>query len=149
MLGTRWQPFSDVWSEMDRLHEEMNRMFDRYGHRDRLGGMAPSYPALDLWQDENNLYIEAELPGMKLEDLEIYVSGENQLGLKGSRGVPEHEKAAWHRRERTYGEFTRAISLPCPVDADQVHAALKHGVLTITLPKVEATKPRRIAVRAE
>lgn len=149
MLGTRWQPFGDVWSEMNRLHEEMNRMFDRYGYRDGPRGMAPSYPAFDLWQDEDSLYIEAELPGMKLDDLEIYVSGDNQLGLKGSRELPEHENASWHRRERTYGEFTRAINLPYPVDADKVHASLKHGVLTITLPKVEATKPRRIEVKAE
>lgn len=149
MLGTRWQPFSDVWSEMNQLHEEMNRVFDRYGYRDRLRGTAPAYPALDMWQDDDNLYIEAELPGMKLEDLEIYVSGDNQLGLKGSRGIPQQEKAAWHRRERTYGEFTRAISLPCPVDADKVHASLKHGVLTMTLPKIQATKPKRIEVKAE
>lgn len=147
MLGTRWRPFGDVLSEMNRLHEEMNRMFDRYGYRN--GGTAPSYPALDLWQDDDNLYIEAELPGMRLEDLEIYVSGENQLGIKGSRDVPEYEKVSWHRRERTYGEFTRAVNLPCPVDEDNVHASLKHGVLTITLPKIEATKPRRIEVKAE
>lgn len=149
MLATRWQPFSDVWSEMNRLHDEMNRVFDRYGYRDRLGGVAPSYPALDLWQDDDALYIEAELPGMKLDDLEIFVSGDNQLGLKGSRQMPEHKEATWHRQERTYGEFTRAISLPCPVNADKVHAALKHGVLTITLPKTEATKPKRIEVKTE
>jgi HSP20 family protein len=149
MLATRWQPFNDVWSEVNRLSEEMNRVFGRYGFREGPGRMAPAYPALDLWQDDDNLYIEAELPGMKLDDLEIYVSGDNQLGLKGSRNVPEQEKAAWHRRERTYGEFTRAVSLPCPVDADKVHATLKHGVLTVTLPKVEETKPRRIEVKAE
>jgi HSP20 family protein len=132
---------------MNRLHEEMNRVFDRHGYRN--GGTAPSYPALDLWQDEDNLYVEAELPGMKLGDLEIYVSGDNQLAIKGSRDVPEYQKASWHRRERTYGEFARAVNLPCPVDGDNVHASLKHGVLTITLPKVEATKPRRIEVKAE
>lgn len=149
MLATRWQPFGDVWSEMDRLNEEMNRMFDRYGYRDRLRGWAPSYPALDLWQDDDNLYIEAELPGMKLEDLEIYVSGDNQLSIKGSREVPQEEGTSWHRRERAYGDFTRTISLPSPVDADKVHASLKYGVLTITLPKVEATKPRRIEVKSD
>ena len=149
MLGTRYQPFSNLWSEMNRLHQEMNRMFDRYGYRSETSSMAPSYPALDLWQDGDNLYIEAELPGMKLEDLEIYVSGDNQLGIKGSRDVPEYEKASWHRRERTYGNFTRAVNLPCPVDDENVHACLKHGVLTITLPKIKATKPRRIEVKTD
>ena len=69
MLATRWQPFNDVWSELNRLSEEMNRMFGRYGFRDGLGAVAPTYPALDLWQDDDNLYIEAELPGMKLDSM--------------------------------------------------------------------------------
>lgn len=149
MFTTRWQPFNDVWSEMNQLSEEMNRVFGRYGIRDGVGRMAPAYPALDLWQDDDKLYVEAELPGMKLEDLEIYVSGDNQLSLKGSRNVPEQQDTAWHRRERTYGEFARVISLPYPVAADKVQATLKHGVLTIILPKVEETKPRRITVKAE
>ena len=149
MLGTRWQPFGNAWPEMNRLHEEMNRLFDRYSYADQTNRVAPAYPALDLWQDDDNLYLEAELPGMELDDLEIYVSGENQLGLKGTRRAPEMKDAAWHRRERNFGTFTRALNLPQPVDANKVQASLKHGVLTVTLPKVGAAKPRRIEVKAE
>lgn len=149
MFATAWQPFNDVWSEMGRLYDEMNQTFGRLGYRDRAGRLAPTYPALDLWQDEDHFYVEAELPGMELADLEIYVSGENQLSIKGSRKVPEIEQATWHRRERTYGDFTRLLSLPGPVDPDHVKASMKHGVLTIQLPKAATSKPRRIEVKAE
>jgi HSP20 family protein len=147
MFATQWRPFNDVWSEMGRVYDEMNQAFGRLGYR--AGRFAPSYPALDLWQDADNFYVEAELAGMELADLEILVSGENQLSLKGSRKVPEIEQATWHRRERVYGDFTRVLSLPQPVDAEKVHASIKHGVLTITLPKAAAAKPRRIEVKAE
>jgi HSP20 family molecular chaperone IbpA len=63
MFATRWQPFNDVWSEMGRLYDEMNRAFDRMGYRDRIGRFAPTFPAVDLWQDEDNFHVEAELPG--------------------------------------------------------------------------------------
>lgn len=149
MFATQWLPFNDVWSEMGRLYDEMNQAFGRLGYRDGLGRFAMSYPALDLWQDADNFYVEAELPGMELADLEITVSGENQLSLKGSRKVPEIEQGIWHRRERRYGEFTRILGLPHPVDAEHVHASMKHGVLTIMLPKTAASKPRRIEVKAE
>ncbi|MCX7425815.1 MAG: Hsp20/alpha crystallin family protein [Planctomycetia bacterium] len=149
MFATRWQPFNDVWSEMGRFYDEMNRAFDRMGYRDRLGRFAPTFPAVDLWQDDDNFHVEAELPGVALEDLEIHVSGENQLSLKGTRKVPEIEEGTWHRRERSYGEFARILSLPQPVDADKVQATIRHGVLTITLPKAAAAKPRRIEVKID
>lgn len=149
MLATNWQSFGDVWSEMNRLNDEMNRVFDQYGYGDARGRKGATFPALDLWQDDDNLYVEAELPGMELDDLEIYVSGENQLGIKGARKTPDQNGATWHRRERKYGTFARAISLPCPVSADDVSAGMKHGVLTVTLPKAQVMKPRRIEVKAD
>ena len=149
MFATQWLPFNDVWSEMGRVYDEMNQVFGRLGYRDRPGRFASTYPALDLWHDADHFYVEAELPGMELADLEIFVSGENQLSLKGSRKVPDIEQGTWHRRERGYGDFTRVISLPQPVDAEKVHASMKHGVLTVTLPKAVVAKPRRIEVKAE
>jgi HSP20 family protein len=134
---------------MNRLQGEMNRLFDRFGLENGGRRSAPAYPALNLWQDGDNLYVEAELPGMELNDLEMYVSGGNQLSLKGKREAPSIEKGAWHRQERGYGSFTRAITLPQNVDADKVKAEFKHGVLCVTLPKTEDTKPRRIEVKAD
>ena len=77
----------------------------------------------------------------------MYVTGENQLSIKGTRQQPELKKGAWHRQERGYGSFSRLMELPGAVDSDQVSAEFKNGVLTITLPKKEAAKPRRIEVK--
>lgn len=143
MLATRWEP----WAEMHRLSREMDRIFGRSGSgMGRLLGVG-TFPALNVWEDAEHLYAEAELPGFRLEDLEIYVIG-NQLTIKGERRPPEHENGTWHRQERSYGKFSRMIELPAEVDGDKVEAEFKHGVLSITLPKSEAVKPRRIEVKA-
>lgn len=143
MLATRWEP----WAEMHRLSREMDRIFGRSGSgMGRLLGVG-TFPALNVWEDAEHLYAEAELPGFRLENLEIYVIG-NQLTIKGERRPPEHENGTWHRQERSYGKFSRMIELPAEVDGDKVEAEFKHGVLSITLPKSEAVKPRRIEVKA-
>jgi HSP20 family protein len=144
---TRWQPFGDARAEMNRLHEEMNRLFGRYGNGVSRELSPTAYPPLNVWEDENNLFVEAELPGFNLDDLEMYVTGENQLSIKGQRQQPELENGAWHRRERGYGSFSRLLELPGAVDSEKVSAEFKHGVLTITLPKKEEAKPRRIEVK--
>ena len=145
-MFTRWQPFSDVRTEMNRLHEEMNRLFGRYGNGAREYS-PEGYPPLNMWEDENNLYVESELPGLGLNDLEIYVTGENQLSIKGERKHPEMELGTWHRQERGYGSFSRLVELPGAVDSEQVGAEFANGVLTITLPKKEEAKPRRVEVK--
>ena len=143
---TRWQPFGDVRTEMNRLHDEMNRLFGRYGNGTREFS-AGGYPPLNLWEDENNFYVEAELPGFDLDNLEMYVNGENQLSIKGDRKQPSLVKGTWHRQERGYGSFGRLIELPGAVDSGKVAANFTQGVLTITLPKKEESKPRRIEVK--
>jgi HSP20 family protein len=147
MLGARWLPVGDAYREFGRLQEDMNRFLDRFGH-DRNGWQASGYPALNLWEDAEHVYTEAELPGLELKDLEILVTGNNQLSLKFERRPPEFNKAVWHRHERGFGSFSRVITLPVPVDADRVSAEFQHGVLTIKMPKSESAKPRRIPVTA-
>jgi HSP20 family protein len=132
---------------MNRLHDEMNRLFGRYSNGVREFSPV-GYPPMNLWEDENNLYVEAELAGFHLDDLEMYVTGENQLSIKGERKQPDTGKGTWHRQERGYGAFSRLMELPGPVDSEKVSAEFKNGVLTITLPKKEESKPRRIEVRA-
>ncbi|MHB8897459.1 MAG: Hsp20/alpha crystallin family protein [Thermoguttaceae bacterium] len=153
MVSTRWRPFGfgleTPWFELDRIQNEMNRVFDRFGFDESSRQVTPTYPAINLWEDADNLYVEAELPGMELSDLEIYVTGDDQLSLKGKRGAPAGEQNTWHRQERGYGSFARLLTLPHQVDAERVQAAMKHGVLCITLPKQEAAKPRRIEVKAD
>ena len=89
------------------------------------------------------------MPGFELDDLEIYVSGGTQLTIKGERKPPEVQAGVWHRRERGYGCFNRILELPAAVNSDAVSAEFKLGVLTITLPKSEEVKPRRIEVKAK
>lgn len=144
MLATRWQPFR-VWSEMSRLQDEMNRIFGRYsdGPRQYTG----THPAVNLWENDDRLFVEAELPGLELNDLEIFVNGGRQLTLKGERKRPEIEGSKWHRHECGYGQFARVFELPCDVDSGKVEASYKHGVLRIELSKQEAAKPRKIEVK--
>ena len=90
-----------------------------------------------------------KLPGLRLEDLEIYVTGGDQLTLKGTRQPAKVEKGLWHRQERAFGTFERVLTLPSAVDADKVEAKFEHGVLTIAMPKAEEAKPRKITVKAD
>lgn len=147
MLTTRWQPLGSVWSEMNRVQREMERYFERNGANGPRQLAAATYPALNLWEDNDNLFVEAELPGLELDDLEIYVNGDNQLTIKGERKRPVVDGGTWHRQERGYGTFNRLIELPQEVNPDKVTAEFKSGVLTIALPKREEIKPRRIQVK--
>ena len=137
-----------MWPGMKRLQEEMEQWLRPAGMNDPRRGAQSVYLPLNLWEDDNNLYVEAELPELELSDLEIFVTGDNQLSVKGERKQPEREKGMWHRQERGHGVFSRVGELPQYVDSDKVTADLKHGVLTITLPKREEAKARRIEVKA-
>lgn len=110
----------------------------------RMESGLPVYPALNLWEDAERFIVEAELPGVKPEAVDVQVV-DGALTLKAVR---ENEAAAFLRRERMSGAFARTIELPAGVDAERVEASLRDGVLTIILPKAEAAKPRRIPVKA-
>jgi HSP20 family protein len=131
MLTTRWQPLGMAWPEMKRLQKEMEQWLRRAGINDPRRSVQGVYPPLNLWEDDDNLYVEAELPELELTDLEIFVDGDNQLSIKGERKQPERENGTWHRQERGHGSFSRVGELPQYVDSDKVTAELKHGVLTI------------------
>jgi HSP20 family protein len=144
MLWTRFNPFgSSAWDQMQRMQTEMNRLFDRWGGDGYL-----SFPAVNVREQDDALDIEAELPGLNLEDLEIFVTGNTQLTIKGERKANIPPKATQHRQERAFGKFVRTLTLPFPVDDSKVEARLENGVLRIHLPKHEAARPRRIAVKA-
>jgi len=147
MFATRWNSQSNsVWGQLNQFHEEMNRLVNRWG--DGRSFMAPVFPALNVWEESDTLIVEAELPGLELQDLEIFVTGQNQLTLKGERKVNSAKESTQHRQERGFGNFVRTLTLPFPVDDAKVEARLEHGVLTIRLPKHEAAKPRRINIKS-
>ena len=150
MALSRWQSFSPVFNQLQQLSDEMNRIFSRWGENGGrfFSGLA-TFPAVNLWEDADKVYVEAELPGLDLKNLEIYVTGGNQLTIKGERKQNVPEKAIWHRQERGFGRFTRVLTLPFNVDADKVDARFEHGVLLVQLAKHESAKARKIAVKAE
>lgn len=150
MLHPSAQSGRSLWGQLQELQKEMNSLMTRWGHDGgRWLGLSSGYPALNVWEDGEHLFVEAELPGFDLKDLEIFVTGGNQLSIKGERKPVVVEKGVWHRQERNYGKFSRTLGLPYPVDADKVDARLENGVLTVTLPKHESARPRRITVKAE
>jgi HSP20 family protein len=133
------------------MFEPMRAVADRLGWMDQLldrylGGAAAEIPALNVWEDEDKFIAEAELPGLRNEDIEISVMG-GTLTLKGERKAAAPAGGVWHRRERVFGPFVRVVELGRPVDPEGVVASFQHGVLTVTLPKAAAAKPRRIEVR--
>lgn len=148
MRSSRWQAFNPVWNQLQQFQEEMNRLFDRWSNGSMFSEAA-GFPALNVWEDGEKVHVEAELPGLDLKDVEIYVSGGNQLTIKGERKSNLPEKGVWHRQERTFGAFNRSLTLPFPVDADKVEARLENGVLHIQLTKHESARPRKIPVKAE
>src|SRR5437588_6822362 len=99
MAISRWQPFgTPLWNTLQGLQHEMNRVFDRWGQDGgSVLGFTAAFPAVNVWEDADNVLIEAELPGLDLKDLAIYVTGGNQLTIKGERKQPVSEKGVWHR----------------------------------------------------
>ena len=103
-------------------------------------------PALDLFEDKDSLIVKAELPGMKKEDIDVSLH-DGALSISGERrSEAKREDAQTHRSERFVGGFHRTVTLPSPVDIGKVTAEYKDGILTVTLPKTEAAKPKQIAV---
>lgn len=134
-----------VWHELNNLQREMNRILGDGPARFRA---AASFPALNVLASDKGLLVTAELPGVKAEDIDISVLNE-RLTLSGSRPADEVEEGAhYHRRERNFGQFTRTVQLPFPVDPDQVNATFTDGVLSISLPQSEDSKPKKIAVKS-
>jgi len=152
MAILRWKPgfygwHRDPFAEMHRLRREMDNLLGT-GRR----GLAPTagvFPALNVSEDEDNLYVRAELPGVVPEEIEI-TTKENNLIIKGQRQIAaEGEQVSYHRREREAGSFRRIIALPTRVDSSKVTAACKNGVLTVTLPRAAEVKPRQVEVKSE
>jgi HSP20 family protein len=103
------------------------------------------FPALNVWQDEQAFHLEAEIPGVKLGDLELTLKGRDCV-LAGERKRPEGDAPA--HSERAYGRFERRLRLPEDVESEQVSASLEHGVLRVTLPKAARARARRIEIQA-
>lgn len=143
MRSVRFNPVNQFREELDRL---MTGAFNTPGVATAARMVTGrSFPAVNVWEDGDNFFVEAEVPGLKSDDLEITVIGD-ELTLKGERAADERPESGYHRRERGAGSFSRSIKLPSEVNSDRVEAELNDGVLLLTLPKAEAAKPRKIKV---
>ncbi len=132
------------WREMERLRREMNRLFSGVTSGTTV---ALGFPAMNVWTNEDGAVVTAELPGIDPKEIDISVNNDT-LTVTGCRQPQEiPEDITYHRRERGCGRFSRSFQLPFQVEAGKVSAAFERGVLQITLPRAEADKPRRIAVK--
>ncbi len=144
MLWTaRELPELSPFSSMRRLQQDMNRLFEGAGY-----GQEP-FPALNVWSNDERVELSAEIPGADPKEISISVLGD-KLTIEGElKPEKAEEGAVWHRHERPYGKFSRTIRLPFEADASKVVAKSSNGTLSLSLPRAEASKPRKIAISGE
>ena len=142
----------DPFSELKSLQNEMNRIFNtgftRPDSQEEIvrGAWTPS---VDIFESQDKIVLEAELAGMKPEDVDVSIEN-NVITLRGERKFEKDEETEnYHRVERGYGAFTRSFTLPRTVTGEEASADFKNGILRITLPKREEAKARRIEVKGE
>jgi HSP20 family protein len=138
---------ANALQEMARMRTEMDRLFSGLVGTSTSAGVSGVFPALNVREDSDKYYVEAEVPGIKPEDIHVAVEG-NTLSIGGERKLNGMENVSYHRRERRAGKFKKAISLPMEVNAEAVSAECKDGVLRLVLPKAEAAKPKKITIKS-
>jgi HSP20 family protein len=140
--------WTSPFEELERMRRQMDWLssgLSRSLFREPTAGV---FPLMNVTEDKDRYYVRAELPGLKADDLDISVTGDT-LSISGERKLPaEDEKAQYHRREREAGKFSRIVTLPSQIDTGKVEARCIDGVLTVTLPKAEAAKPKQITIKA-
>jgi HSP20 family protein len=146
MAIVRWEPFRDLVTTQESFNRLFNDTFGRFlGEESR--GTQTWAPAVDIYENDQNLVLKAELPGFDPKDVEVRVE-DGALYLKGERKFESDVKQEnFHRIERSYGSFTRTFSLPSSINADNVTAEFKNGLLTLTMPKKEEAKPKTIKIQ--
>jgi len=149
MALTRWQPFRDLMN----VQQDVDRLVDQFFGRTPLGvydidGGIWS-PPVDITEDDENVFVAVEVPGMTKEDVKITLQ-DNVLTIRGEKKQEMEKKDAnYHRLERSYGSFTRSFSLPTGVVPDKIKAQYQDGLLKISLPKAEQVKPKEIPIAME
>jgi len=142
----RWSPLRD----MSVLQNQMNRLFDDTLHTwpAQSDGTRAWSPAADIYETDSDLVLQTDLPGIDPKQIDVRVEN-NVLTVRGERRFEQKvEREKFHRVERSYGTFSRSFTLATAVDADKIQAHYKNGVLSITVPKAEQAKPKRIQIAA-
>jgi HSP20 family protein len=141
MALVRWEPFNRELSEFSRFMDDALRMWREPGELGSWG------PRIDVYEKGDNIVVDAEIPGLRKEDIDVTV--ENQtLNVRGEKKeTKEVKREGFFRSERFYGKFHRSVTLPSPVDVSKIDAAYKDGVLTVTLPKSVEARAKHIAIK--
>ncbi len=145
MAIQRWDPFR----ELSSLKSQMDKIFETIlgeGEDIKSGSWVPP---VDIYETENEIVIKAEVPGVAQEDIEIKIEDDTLIIRGEKKYAQDVERERYHRAERVYGKFQRSFILPKTVERDKIKATLKHGVLTIVLPKKEEVKPKEISIQVE
>lgn len=141
----RWDPFADLRGTMDRLFDEGFSRPWRLLPESNGNGYAAAFP-VDVSETDDEIEVKASLPGLNPDEVDITVH-DGVLTIKGEhKDTAEEKKRDFYRREIRYGTFHRAMTLPVSVDSDKAEAKYENGILTLTLPKSEANRPKQIKV---
>ena len=139
--------FETPFDELTRMQRQMDSLAGRLSGTRASEPFAGVYPLINVTEDKDNFYIRAEIPGLDPEAIEINVTGDS-LTVSGERKFDiKDENARYHRKERETGKFNRVVNLPGQINTEKVSAHNKNGVLTVTLPKSEASKPRQVSIK--
>ena len=142
----RWNPHRSLFGFGDRFDRFFDDFFNPALKADNTQSMWGWNPAVDIYDEKDHMVITAELPGIEKDDIVIDVK-DRVLTLKGERSADNEVKEDdFYRRERTYGKFERAFTLPLDVDPDKISASYKDGLLKLEIPKPEEKKPKKITV---
>lgn len=145
MMISRWDPFR----EMSALQDRINRVFNEQISRGEAEGAEKSWaPVVDILEDNSDLIVRAELPGVCREDMDVEVTSE-MLTISGERKFDDKSSDKYLRVERAYGPFKRSFSIGVPVQPDKIKASFKDGILEIVVPKAEEVKPKKIEINKE
>lgn len=145
MAIRKWNPFHEIMA----MQNQLDRLFGETLERGTRGDFdfGSWMPPVDLWEENDKLVLEMELPGLKKDDVEISLEN-NVLTIKGERKFEKEEKKEnFHKIERSYGKFSRSFSLPTTVKPDGIDASLKDGILIVSLPFAEEAKPKKISIK--
>jgi HSP20 family protein len=151
MIVRQVSPWSLGWNTPTAAFAQMRR--DMESLMERLTGVAPDgslagvFPPMNVSEDRDHYYVRALIPGVDPAGLDVSVVHQT-VAVSGNRQAPEEGGASYHRKERAEGAFSRSVTLPAAFDGARVDATYVDGILTLTLPKPEATKPRRVTVQA-
>ncbi|HYR03730.1 MAG TPA: Hsp20/alpha crystallin family protein [Syntrophobacteria bacterium] len=147
MAIVKYNPFRDLRSMQDQMNRLLDMAWNRESGEELREGLWQ--PMVDIYEDETSVIIKAEVPGIDQNDIEVRIE-DNTLTLRGERKHDQTvQKENYHRVERYYGSFQRSFSLPHTIDQGNVRATCDKGVLTVTLPKKEETKPKQIKVEVK